>query len=738
MHTGMLALAAGFLAMRFLPQLPPGGLLLVLSVLGLMLLPFRTYPLALFLFGFSWACFQAQRGLDDRLAPTLDGQTLWVEGRVVGLPQRDERMVRFELEGATSRRARLPARLRLSWFGGPDLRSGERWRLAVQLKQGRGLLNPAGFDYEAWLLARGIGATGTIKDGQLQAPASGAWRDTIRQRLLQVDTQGQSATLVALVLGDGSGLSRQTWRVLQDTGTQHLLVISGQHIGLFAGLVYGLIAGLARYGLWPGRLPWLPWACALAFAAALGYALLAGFGVPVRRACVMLAMVLLWRLRYRHLGALLPLLAALNLVLLFDPLVSLQAGFWLSFAAVAVLIFTFGGRLGAWSLWQSWTRAQWVIALGLFPALLVLGLPVSLSAPLANWIAVPLIGLLVLPLALLGTLLLPLPWLGEGLLWLAGGVLNGLFQGLGWLAVQVPAWIPAALPFWAWALSGLGILLLLLPAGIPLRPLGWPLAALAVFAPSAQVAPGEAEVWQLDVGQGLAILVRTRQHSLLYDAGPRFGELDQGERVVLPSLRKLGVRQLDTLLLSHADADHAGGALAVRRGLPVGEVLSGDPKGLSAALQAQSCVSGRHWQWDGVRFALWRWPLARDSNQSSCVLQIEANGERLLLTGDIDIEAERAFLDSPLAIGSDWLQAPHHGSRSSSSLAFLQRLSPRGVLISRGRGNAFGHPHPQVIARYKALDMAIFDSAEQGALRLVLGRFDEPQRLQTARRFWRQ
>jgi len=628
--------------------------------------------------------------------------------------------------------------LRLSWFGGPDLRSGERWRLAVQRRRGQGLLNPAGFDYQAWLLARGIGATGTIKDGQLLAPASGAWRDAIRHRLLQVDAQGQSATLVALVLGDGSGLSAQTWRVLQDTGTLHLLVISGQHIGLCAGLVYALIAGLARYGLWPGRWPWLPWACGLAFAAALGYALLAGFGVPVRRACVMLAMVLLWRWRYRHLGAVVPLLAAVNLVLLFDPLVSLQAGFWLSFAAVAVLIFTFSARLGAWSLWQSWTRAQWVIALGLFPALLLLGLPISLSAPLANWLAVPWISLLVLPLALLGTLLLPLPGLGEGLLWLAGGLLGGLFQWLGWLAAQVPAWLPATVPSWAWALSSLGIVLLLLPAGMPLRPLGWPLAALALFAPSAQVAQGEAEVWQLDVGQGLAILVRTRQHSLLYDAGPRVGEFDQGERVVLPSLRKLGVRRLDRLLLSHADADHAGGALAVRRGLPVSEVLGGDVEGLSPALQARTCISGQRWEWDGVRFALWRWPQARDSNQSSCVLQIEANGERLLLTGDIDVEAERAFLNSPLAVASDWLQSPHHGSRSSSSLVFLQRLAPRGVLISRGRGNAFGHPHPQVMARYKALDMAIYDSAEQGALRLLLGRFDEPRSLQAERRFWRQ
>ncbi len=219
-----------------------------------------------------------------------------------------------------------------------------------------GLLNPDAFDYEAWLLAQRIGATGTIKDGQRLAEASWAWRDSIRQRLLEVDTQGRGGALAALVLGDGSGLSREDWQILQDTGTVHLLVISGQHIGMLAAVVYLLIAGLARYGWWPLRWPWLPWACGLAFAAALGYGLLAGFDVPVQRACVMVGLVLLWRLRFRHLGAWWPLLLAFNALLLFDPLASLRPGFWLSFAAVGILIFTFGGRLGAWNWWQTWTR----------------------------------------------------------------------------------------------------------------------------------------------------------------------------------------------------------------------------------------------------------------------------------------------------------------------------------------------------------------------------------------------
>ncbi|WP_392890760.1 DNA internalization-related competence protein ComEC/Rec2 [Pseudomonas migulae] len=737
MRTGMMALALGLLALRFLPALPPVWLWLLLPATGLMLLPFRTYPLAFFLFGFSWAGANAQWALDERLSPDLDGETRWVEGRVTGLPQNNDGVVRFELADARSRQAKVPSLMRLAWYDGPPVNSGERWRLAVKLKRPAGLLNPHAFDYDAWLLAQGIGATGTVKDGNRLEEARWAWRDGIRQRLQAVDAQGRTAALTALVLGDGAGLSREDWQVLQDTGTVHLMVISGQHVGLLAGVVYLLIAGLARYGMWPNRLSWLPWACGLAFAAALGYALLAGFEVPVRRACVMIGLVLLWRLRFRHLGAWWPLLLALDAVLLLDPLASLQPGFWLSFAAVAVLIFTFGGRLGPWRWWQTWTRAQWLIAIGLGPLLLVLGLPISVSGPVANLFAVPWISLLVLPPALLGTLLLPLPYVGEGLLWLAGGLIDWLFKGLGLMAGQLPAWVPVAIPVWIWALGTLGAILLLMPRGVPLRPLGWPLMLLLIFPPRSLLPEGIAEVWQLDVGQGLAILVRTRHHTLLYDTGPRFGDFDLGERVVLPTLRKLGVDELDLMLISHADADHAGGARAVANGLPVTRVLSGDPLALPAKLHAAACESGEQWTWDDVRFQLWQWPSASDSNQKSCVLQIEANGERLLLTGDIDTTTERVLLDSPLAVPTDWLQAPHHGSRSSSSMALLVALQPKAVLISRGNGNSFGHPHPTVMARYQKRGMAIYDSAGQGAIRLHLGRFKPPWTMRQERRFWR-
>ena len=261
---------------------------------------------------------------------------------------------------------------------------------------------------------------------------------------------------------------------------------------------------------------------------------------------------------------------------------------------------------------------------------------------------------------------------------------------------------------------------------------------LAAFAPRERVPEGQVEVWQLDVGQGLAFILRTRHHAMLYDAGPAMGDFDLGERVVLPSLHKLGVRQLDLMLLSHADADHAGGARAVQRGLPVLRVLSGEASALPAVLQAQSCGSGERWQWDGVNFSLWQWHDAGDSNQDSCVLLVEAQGEKLLLTGDLDARGERAWVRDWQAGQVDWLQSPHHGSRSSSSEALLSATAPRGVLISRGRYNAFGHPHPEVMARYRTHGIQAYDNVEHGALRLRLGAFGEPEGLRAQRRFWRE
>ncbi len=255
--------------------------------------------------------------------------------------------------------------------------------------------------------------------------------------------------------------------------------------------------------------------------------------------------------------------------------------------------------------------------------------------------------------------------------------------------------VASAVPGWAWGLSFLGGLVVIAAQGVPMRPLGWPLLLLCVFPPLEEVPDGQ---------------VRTRNHTLLYDAGPRFGEFDIGQRVVVPAIRKAGVRRLDLMLISHADADHAGGALAVQA-FPVKRVLGGERARLAPQLNAALCESGERWEWDGVVFSTWRWEQAPDGNAASCILSVDAGGERLLLAGDIDVHAERAAMDSGFDLRAHWLQSPHHGSRSSSSKPFLQAVAPVGVLISRGRNNAFGHPHPRVMARYRWLGIASYDSA---------------------------
>ncbi len=735
----MIALIAGLLTLSFLPHLPEPWILLLALLLALLLCLRKRLLPALFLLGFVWACVCAQWALDDRLSPQLDGRTLWLQGKVVGLPEQDGKVIRFQLADAYSRRATLPKRLRLSWFGGPPLAAGETWRLAVRLKRPHALVNPQSFDYELWLLAQGIGGTGTIKAGERLSAGDGiaTWRQRIRQRILATPAYGREGALTALVLGDGSGLSTDDWRTLQHTGTIHLMVISGQHIGLLAGLLYGLVAGLARFGYWPAALPWLPCACLSGFAGAIAYGGLAGFEVPVQRACMMVGMLLLWRWRFRHLGVLLPLLSAMLVILLWQPLASLQPGFWLSFGAAGLLMLVFGGRLGKLNGWRSLGRAQWAMTLGLLPLLLGLGLPVSISGPLVNLFAVPLVGLVIVPLALLGTLLLPLPWLGTAVLGLAGALLELLFKSLEFAALWLPAWLPAGLPLWAWLLVAIALLLLLAPRGIPGRSLAWFLVLPLFFTKPPLPPEGRARVVMFDVGQGSSVLVQTREHALLYDAGARSPGFDIGERVVLPSLRTLGLSDLDILLISHADNDHSGGALAIHQGMTVGRVVSGQPADLPEALDAQPCTPSA-WQWNQVRFSTWQWPDATESNAWSCVLMVEASGERLLLTGDINAEAERAWVRQGNDWRAQWLMAPHHGSRSSSSQLFIDAVAPHSVLIARGKHNAYGHPHPDVVRRYQQSGATLYDSVEQGAVIIQLGSLLPAQGMRKIPRFWRE
>lgn len=740
MRAALLSFALGVLLLRAFATLPSLPLLAALAAVALLLLFTRFLALGALGLGLAWALLNGHWALDDRLDPALEQRVLWIDGEISGLPTVDADSVGFVLAGATSRRAlELPARIRLNWHGGPRPLAGERWRLAAELRGPAGLVNPLGQDREAWLLAQGIGATGSVKDGQRLAAASGlaTWRDGIRQYLQRRDPAGQGGLLAALVVGDGSGITDAQWQLFQDTGTVHLMVISGQHIGLIALGVYAGVVLLARRGVWPRRLPWRLSAAVLTIATALGYGLLAGFEVPVQRACVMVTLGLLWQLGRQQVRLADAVLLALALVLAANPLVSLLPGFWLSFGAVLLLLWSFAGRLGRLPWWLTLGRAQWCMAVGLAPLLLALGLPLSLSGPLANALAVPLMDLAIVPLALAGTLLSLLwPPLGVPALWLAGSLLQGLLWLLGGLAHLAAAWQPVLAPAWALWLAGLGALLALLPAGVPLRGFGALLMLPGLFPPPPVPAEGLARITVLDVGQGLSVLVRTRDHALLYDAGPRQGSYDSGARVVLPNLKAVGIGALDVMLLSHADADHAGGAPAVARGLPPGQVLSGEAGRLTPELHARDCTDGAEWRWNEVVFTTW-WHPAADSNASSCVLSVAARGERLLLTGDIDARREAELIASGAPVAAEWLVAPHHGSRSGSSAAFIDAVQPRGVLISRGLNNRYGHPHPQVLARYRERGVLPYDTAERGALSWTLGRWEVPSGQRQVRHWWR-
>ncbi|HZJ92351.1 MAG TPA: DNA internalization-related competence protein ComEC/Rec2 [Thiopseudomonas sp.] len=745
MRLSALAFIVGMLFLRWLPWLPNTFWLVFIAVIALALVHSRFYLLSLALLGLCWACVSAQWALDDQLAQELDGRTLWIEGTVVGLPEWPQvkgqpPTVRFELHDNVSRRAVLPQRMRLSWRAPPEqIKAGERWRLAVRLKRPDGSLNPHGFDYQAWLFAKRLGATGSVKAGQRLAVGQGLhhWREMIRERLQRYAPEQMQGVMAALVLGDGSGLNTEQWQTLQATGTVHLMVISGQHISLMAAMAYAAVVWLMRLGWWPQRVPWLPFACGLSMLAALTYGAFAGFAVPVQRACIMVMVALLWRWRFQHLSAWTAFLAALILVLVHEPLVVLQAGFWLSFTAVGALVLAFSARLGRWRWWHVMGRTQWIAAIGLAPFLLALSLPVSIMGPVANIFAVPWLSLVALPLTLLGAALLPWPSVASVVLEWAAGCLGIMFTALEWFAQGWPAWQGSAVTSIALVLALLGVLCFLLPR--PLLPLSAGLVLwLPLLYPSQEpVAVGQAQVWVLDIGQGQAVWVKTAEHSLMYDAGPFISGFDAGERIVVPVLRGFAQKHLDELLISHADADHAGGAQAILDALQVDRVVSGQPTEHPAHFNAQACQQ-EQWQWDGVRFWRWHWQHARDSNQKSCVLLIDAQGERLLLTGDLDAAGEAALLADWPWLKAEWLVAGHHGSRTSSSRRFVQAIEPQYALISRGKHNSYGHPHPQVLATLQRQQVGIYDTAIDKAILVNLGAYQPPWTMAMQSRFWRQ
>lgn len=723
-----------------------------------------------------WMNVQAVWQHPGSLAPTWEGLTLRVQGRVVDLPQQheDSWRFRFAIDAAwredSGAPVEVPSRVLLGWYGrgsGADrglpatLRAGEGWQLSVRLKQVHGQINPGGFDFERWAWEQGLGATGSVRNGPGDRDAVrhdesareilASWRQSVRDRIHQRVTQPRWAAILAgLVVGDATGIERADWDVFRATGIAHLMSISGLHVTLLAWWLKGLVVWLWRRAD-VGGTPWslwlpAPWAgLCVGLWAAWAYALFSGWGLPAQRTVLMLTLVSVLQVSGRRWPTPLVWLMVFAAVLLIDPLACLQPGFWLSYVAVAVLFA--GGRWAAPQnggrarrMLRQWWHEQMLMTLTLSPLCLLFFQQVSLVGLVANAIAIPWISCWVTPLALLG---MGLPWLWEWSAFSLDLLMSVLTPMAAW---PWATWQSASTPWAVSVLGLLGALCLALPGPWFWRCWGLPMLVPCFFWQAERPRPASFELLAADVGQGNAVLVRTATHSLLYDAGPRYSrETDAGQRVIVPLLRHLNER-LDVLVLSHQDSDHTGGAVAVRDMQPQARIWRGVPADhpLAALTDTLPCVAGQRWEWDGVSFEFLH-PLATDyvthrkPNALSCVLRIAAGGRSALLVADIEEAQEKRLLaQSAGSLRADVLLVPHHGSTTSSSGAFIAAVHPRWAWVQAGYRNRFGHPAPEVRARYVALGAQWLTTAHCGAARW---HSDAPEEVQCERervkRFWR-
>ncbi len=735
------ALLAGIGACLLLPALPPWPLLALLLAFGMgwWWRGSRVRWSGPLLAGFGWAGLQAAMVLSAQLPPAWEKRDLAVEGHIVDLPEAEARRTRFQfrVDGGDAQPEPLRGKLlQLSWYDdyaatepGPrtQLEAGARWRLMVRVRAPRGLSNPGGFDSERHALVQRIAATGYIREPgkamKLAAPAGiNAWRERMSARIEAATPVSSSRYVRALALGDTRALSDQDWQVLRASGLTHLIAISGFHVGLVAGFFALIVAGLWR--LSPRLAQRLPRPQAAALAALSGacvYAAVAGFALPTLRTVLMIAVVVAARMWRRPVRVVDSLAWAVIALLLFDPLSILSAGFWLSFAGVAWLLWCLS-RNGQPVL-REFLSAQGVATLGLLPLTAVLFGQASLAGPFSNLVAIPWWSLVVVPLSLVGTAMEAMHEGWGGWAWRAAAwcfdLAWPLFAALAESRFAL-WWLPEA-RWYALPLALGGAFWLLLPSGVPGKPLAM-LLWLPLLWPDRELPrQGEAELVVIDVGQGLSVLVRTRHHALLYDAGPAVRDgFDAGERAVLPALRALGVARLDRVVISHGDNDHAGGFESVRSVIPVVQSLT--PAGSPVAVDS-ACVAGQAWRWEGVVFRFLHptphFPYL--GNEASCVLRIETRHGAVLLTGDIGEVIERELVRrEPAGIRADVVLAAHHGSGGSSDPGFVAATGARLALVSAGYGNRFGHPRPDALLRWRRGGAEVLNTADSGAIRVWL------------------
>ncbi|VVC75907.1 hypothetical protein AQUSIP_12080 [Aquicella siphonis] len=760
----------GVLYLQTLSRLPDANIMYVLLASGLCFwmvsrkwLPFAGILFA-FAAGFTWAAWYACGILSWSLSREWEGKPLQATGYIQSLPVPTPFGERFEFyleELKDARRVVHPhTSIRLIQpVTGRDqtarLKPGDKWRLLVRLKRIHGTENLGAFDFEAWALQKGLRAIGTVIRSDANRLADHRWhhypvqqiRHHLQEKMLYyLPPDPASQWLMALVTGERQNMAQNDWQVLRNTGTNHLMAIGGLHIGIMSGFSYFVIMWLWR------RCPWLVLrvpakhaGLAGAFLIASIYGALSGFLIPAQRACVMFAASIFAMLFNKTLSAWRAWSIALLCVLLINPLSVLTESFWLSFGTIALIIYGMSCRVSPSGWWWKWGRVQWVIGVGLMPMTLMLFQQCSLVSFIANSIAIPWLAFCILPICFLGVIFLYVsPLIGVVLLTLAAKSLSLLWLTLSWISrLPVAVWHLNIPNHFIFILTTLGFMILLLPAGWPGRWLGvfWMLPVLFWHAPK----PDKGHFWMtlLDVGQGLAVVIQTRHHVLVYDAGPNIAnQSDAGERIVVPYLRTLAIRKLDKLVISHGDNDHLGGAQAVINAVTVQAIETSVPEKIKTAY-TRYCQRGRTWQWDGVNFS-YLYPGDGDfhlGNDSSCVLRIDNGMHQILLPGDIEKFAEKQLIAHyPGELKSDILIAPHHGSKTSGLVAFIQSVHPRYVIYSTGYRNRYHFPHTHVAAAYQRLQAVAYNTADTGMLQFKITKnkqIEDPYSYRQARaRYW--
>lgn len=705
--------------------------------------------------GAGWSSQVARHRLADALPSSLEGRDLHLTGIVATLSDlvdNGQRFV-FEVEQATDhgQPVKVPARMVLGWYADqgemPALLPGECWQLTARLKQPHGQANPEGFDVEAWWLTEGVRATGTVRpnDAQRLEPFVFSLRDSVgrlrawlRERITAALPDARYAgVMVALVIGDQRGIAQSDWEVFNRSGIGHLVSISGLHITMIAALFSGCVHFLWRHSFFMGSglpllMPARKVAAMVGLIAALLYVALAGFGVPAQRTLLMLAVVVLATWRDRIVPVSQVLACALLGVLVVDPWALLWPGFWLSFGAIAFLMFASAGRLASSEAQPDWQAAlkaashtQLVVTAGLLPLTMLLFGQFSLISPVANAVAIPVVSFLVAPLALLGSVL-PAP-LCSWLLSLAHWLLASLAQWLAWLSeLPLAVWQVPRPDLLTAGIAAAGTLWLLAPRGWPLRWAG-ALAWLPMLVSVPQSPDAGLRLTAFDIGQGNAVLIETPGFRMLYDTGPAYSaEADGGSRVIVPYLRARGITRLDALVISHSDIDHAGGARTLMEAMDIGWIASSLPHSNPLVdTRHVDCVAGQRWMRDGVWFEFLH-PLSGDSraakpNARSCTLKITLGHQSVLLTGDIEAPQERALLARDYErLRADVLLAPHHGSGTSSTVAFLDAVKPQLALFQVGYRNRYRHPKAEVVERYHARGIPVLRTDSMGAISLRL------------------